>query len=312
MGKSRQFPWKQNWQGLENSQVRCHEILGENNIRVRTSEEVITSNRKYKRTSFNSSGNEKAYLIGFTEGDITVFKKSKYTIGLITHSTHNSFTDLIKRCFSRYGNVKISPAKNKSFGGYMWRITTYLDNSFDFLLPSERKKFVEELSNSQYEGFLHFLAGLIDSDGSIIIRKVYNNFQFVIRIFGENAILLKGIKNKLESLGFKPHLDTTFKLGHTRKYENIILRYNNNYSTLELSNRKDILRLIKDLPIRHSEKIPKKDLIIQITKNKFKNWSEIKDDIEKIREKIDEDLREGLGHAEELYAKLHPDFNLQV
>ena len=68
----------------------------------------------------------------------------------------------------------------------MWRITVYLDNSFDFLLPDKRKEFIREILSTDKTGiFMHFLAGLIDSDGSLIVRKVYINFQFLIRIFGK-------------------------------------------------------------------------------------------------------------------------------
>ncbi len=284
-----------------------HKILAENNVRIRTSEEVIMSNRKFERHSFGNNDNEKAYLIGFTEGDITAFRKSKYTIGLRTHSTHKSFAELVKNCFCACGNVKVGPAKNKTFGGYMWRITVYLDNSFDFLLPAERKELIREILSTDKSGvFMHFLAGLIDSDGSLIVRKVYDNFQFLIRIFGEDTELIKGVENRLKSLGFKPHLDLSFKKGHIRKYGNTALRYNHDYFTLELSNKKDVTKLLENLPIRHSEKTPKKDLIIQITTSKLNGWDDIKSGLDTLKENNEENVRTGLLEAEEMFTRLHP------
>ena len=61
---------------------------------------------------FGGDSNEKAYMTGLVVGDITLVKKSKYTLLLITHTTVDDFVSMFKKTFEKYGNIRVAKPKN--------------------------------------------------------------------------------------------------------------------------------------------------------------------------------------------------------
>ncbi len=238
---------------FNSSKQTIHKILEENNILVRTSEEVITTNRKYKRFIFNGDEKEKAYLTGLVVGDISTYKKSKYTLRLITNTTVNQFVELFQNTFSKYGHITIRQNKKriKEFG-----LSIDLDlKSFEFLIKAKKDiSFVNDLNKKE---FLHFLAGFIDADGSIMIKRSDKFLQFVIRLYNTNKDLLQIIQHKLEDFGFKVHIHMFGRNGDIRYYDGKLITYRSDYFAVEVSNRKDVFSLISQLPLRHESKVEK-------------------------------------------------------
>ncbi len=266
-------------------------ILSANKVALRSDYEVQLLRRKYKRTSFDGAKLEKAYMLGLVDGDLNAHRRSKYTVRLATNSTHETLIELVRDTFKRYGNVLIYPIKN-TLGGYQTHVSVELDNSFAFLLPENRKKSIFNLNRTNE--FLSFLAGFIDSDGSIIIRKTGQYFQFVIRVFGQDLRLLSFIRDRLIQLRFKPFIGRTFKAGSLRKKNNIVLRYNKDYFTLDITNRPDVIRLLGTLPIRHKEKIDRRELLLKIYRSKLVRHKEIEPQLRNLRNRIDTKVKKDL------------------
>lgn len=56
--------------------------------------------------------------------------------------------------------------------------------------------------------------------------------------------------------------------------------------------RKDeVLKLLKLIPIRHSEKIAKRNLIFKVSKERLINFEDVKDDIKRLNDKIEESVK---------------------
>jgi hypothetical protein len=229
--------------------------LVEQDIKIRSCDEaIILSHRKHKRFKFSEDKKEKAYLIGLTEGDIHARKKSKFTLRLTSASTHKDFIFLLKSSFEKYGPVYIYPTKNKD--SYNWNFTTDLDyESFKFLLESNRSKYINNLKN---KFFLDFLAGLIDSDGSIYPKKTGKYVQCVLRIFAEDIGLLEKVKCMLRNFQYSPNLGINAKKGDTSRG----FIYNEDYYNLELSRKQEVLHILKRLNLKHPEKIKRKAIML--------------------------------------------------
>ena len=183
-------------------------ILVENGISIMDSRSAQLAMGYIKeKKKFNLPLQEKAYLYGLVLGDLTPVRKSNYTLKLITHSTHRTFMDLLQRTFEKYGPTTYKETKNQN----MFRFQSHVDlDSFLFLLDS-KKEIIPDWINS--DNFFDFLAGFIDSDGSVIVRKTDKWFQYVIRFFGQNLDLLNEIKRRLEILGYNLSIHKNHKRG---------------------------------------------------------------------------------------------------
>ena len=250
-------------------------ILKKNNITIRESRaSLIAMGYIKEKKKFILDNQEKAYLFGLVMGDLTPVRKSNYTLKLITHTTHTYFADLLYKTFKKYGiaNYKIN-RRNE------YRFHAHLDlESFSFLLGTKCEILPDWIGENN---FFSFLAGFIDSDGSIFIRN--NNFEFVIRLFSQNSILLYEVKNRLEKLGYNLSIHKNHSKGEIRYHKGVLFRYNKDYYALETYKKDQTLNLLRKIPIRHPEKIAKRKLIYKISENRFNHWSEIVDEINELK-----------------------------
>ncbi|MDP4012160.1 MAG: LAGLIDADG family homing endonuclease [Candidatus Nanoarchaeia archaeon] len=259
-------------------------ILEENKVKIRNSRTALIQMGHIKeKRKFKLNKQNKAYLFGLVSGDLTPVKKSNYTLKLITHTTHIFFADLLYRIFAKYGPTNYIINKRGEF-----RFQSHLDlESFAFLLKTKK----EEIPNwIKKENFLSYLAGFVDSDGSIIIRKTGEYFQYVIRFFGENLKILKEIKTRLQSLGYRPSMHKNHSKGDSSNYKGIKIKYNKDYYCLEIYRKAETLRLMKEIPIKHPEKIAKIKLISSIKKRNILNWKEIKVEVKALKSRIKESV----------------------
>jgi len=274
-------------------------ILRENDIKIREKEHATRlATLKHKRFEFNGTETDKTYLIGLVEGDLTAFHKSNHTIRIITNTTHYAFAELIKRKFKRYGYVRIFPTKNRSFRSYMWCVQVDLDNTFDFLLPENRPNEIKSMIEKGY--LVNFLAGFIDSDGSVIIRKAGKYYQPIIRLFAQNLQLLNELKEKLEKSGYNPTLYKNFSKGTLKTWV-----YNKDYFTLEVYKRDEVFRLLKILPIEHPEKIPRKYLALMLINRNVVLWKNVKPRVEKLKTQINKEIGQSILLAKHAYIEAH-------
>ncbi|MCK4496624.1 MAG: LAGLIDADG family homing endonuclease [Candidatus Aenigmarchaeota archaeon] len=285
---------------FHSSKRTIHKILEENDIAVRNQDEGIRlANTKHTKLPFDGDVNEKAYLIGLVRGDLTPLKKSKYTLRLTTGSTHPLFLQLLQTLFKKYGPSYIYPVRDK-ISGYQWRIGIELDMaSFNFLL--EGKKKINNLWSDK-NSFLHFLAGIIDSDGSVYIRKTGKYVQYIVRVFGQDVKLLEEIRKSFNLMGFNPILYISSKKGETRNHMKSVITYNKDYYILELCRKEDVRRLLKILPLRHPERIARKEIMLDLER-KGVIYHKDTEKMIKLRGKIKGSTKDFIKKAEIEYKK---------
>ena len=98
---------------------------------------------KYPKKQFSNNLMEKAYLLGFTSGDLHV-SKNKYgqTIKVDTSTTKEVQIELVKSLFEPY--TKVGAGRNK-YGNTM--LYCNLDLSFSFLLDYKNDKIPKWILN---------------------------------------------------------------------------------------------------------------------------------------------------------------------
>ena len=264
---------------------KIRKILNNNNIKIRDSRTAMISMGYIKeKKKFNLSSKEKAYLYGLVIGDVTPVKKSKYTLKLITQTTHIELAELLCKLFKKYGPTSYKPNRNNEF-----RFQAFVDlDSFSFLLEAEKEKIPYWINKTN---LFDFLAGFIDSDGSIMIRKTDVYFQFIIRFFGENLSLLKEIKRRLEEKGYNLSMHKNHSKGDFSYHNGKMIKYNKDYHALEIQRRQQVLDLLNKLPIKHREKQSKKKLIFSIAKRKLKYWKDVKKEVKELKALIEKSVK---------------------
>lgn len=233
-------------------------------------------------------------MMGLIKGDMTTNQKSKFTLRLTTSSSRKALLELFKNTFGKYGPLYVYTTKG-NLSEYNWNMTADLDQtSFSFLLKPDFDFKEKNLA-------FGFLAGLIDSDGSIFIRKAGKYFQYIIRIYNENISLLKSIKGFLDNEGFNPNIQLFSRKGDTRKINGMTIKYNNNYYSVELSQKKDVIKLLSLIPLKHPEKLLWKYKIKYVEEKKLTFWYEINKEVEDLRNCIEKNYQNGLIEAEKLF-----------
>lgn len=104
------------------------------------------------------------------------------------------------------------------------------------------------------------MAGFIDSDGSVILRKAGIYFQPVIRVVGQNAELLYKLQEKLKEKRFSVSLRKIPKGGGKT------WSYSKDYFTLEVYKRKDVFALLKTSIFETPRKNYKEEIDNEVTK----------------------------------------------
>jgi len=202
----------------------------------------------YPRKNFNGNKTKKAYLIGFSMGDLRVRKiyKNSETIHIDCGSTKKVQINLISKLFKAYGRIWIS--KPNKVGAT--QIECFLNNSFNFLL---RKRILIDhwiLKNKKY--FAAFLAGFTDAEGCISIT--HKGLAFY-SLGNYNSRLLLQIRNQLLKSGIEsPKLTEGKTKGYIGKEE---YANNQNYWSLRLNRKIHLLKLfvLIDPYLKHPTRI---------------------------------------------------------
>jgi len=132
---------------------------------------------KYKKQDFSGDEIEKAYLLGFRMGDLSVhrpYKNSKIIV-VRCHTTQQDQIRVMENLFQKYGSLVISRSwsgdKKPSF-----IVNCNLNKSFFFLIPSKFNQLnfrtVKRINNSAA-----FVAGYTDAEGNFIINQGKARFK---------------------------------------------------------------------------------------------------------------------------------------
>jgi len=247
---------------------------------------VIAGCKKYDKPPFDGNLAEKAYLLGLALADFRR-RRHGYQINIALSTTHPTFAGLFKKLFEKYAPISERPLCDRKTGRCQWMLDTSLHPSFKFLLsPKEIPSWVANDSNA----FLNFLAGYFDGEGTISISKsdeMYNTFIF--QIASSDHKIIRGIALELKKRGFRIFFARTRLAGTLVKFDKITLRANKDRWTVRVKRREEVLQLLKILPIRHPEKIAKRELMFRLQDKSYisdtaKKWGalrwRIKKDVE--------------------------------
>jgi len=243
---------------------------------------------KYSKKAFSGNLIEKSYLMGLRYGDVNARTEGRQ-IRVSTTSTHPALLTLFEKVFSNYTVVNTYPHKDGR-GRFGWCVSCLLHLSFDFLLQKDSAVPHWILQNERF--FLSFLAGFFDSEGSIIICRADPNYVgYRLRIPNVNVTALREIKETLSKLKLCPKLYLAYRSGRCWK--------------VEINRKNDVFKLLSSLPIKHSEKIMRRQLAFQL-KDTVKFWEEAKPKILTLRCKIKEEVRRCIQKAEIEYNAKKP------
>lgn len=268
--------------GISREKIKA--ILLKSKRKLLTNDEaVIFANRRNERIPFNGTVEEKAYVYGFVVGDVHVYKRSKFTLRAVTSSTRSYFVELFKSIFEKYGKVNARYVSKEK----MWSLSVDLDYaSFSFLEGRKCNKLPEWIKE---ELFFDFMAGLVDAEGSIMLRKAGRYFQYVVRLCGEDGGLLRDIAEVLKRKGYVPSLSRLFKKGHERKWGEKIMRYNADFYQLDIARKKEAIHMLGKLKIRHAEKIKRKKQLVDICRKNVVYWGAVREEVIRLRSLIDKE-----------------------
>lgn len=239
---------------------------------------------KHKRSSFDGTDREKAYLLGFRSGDLTALQVSGTAVMVSSTTTHPAFAKLFHEMFSRYGHIYQYPMFEEA-KGFSWKLATRLNNSFQFLLATSKQTLDWSTHNRQL--FLSWLAGILDSDGNINIVNGNGYARIMLIIYNTNEALLRSIREALEVLKYHPvgpYLRS--KAGTITRGWNVA--YTKDMWMLQLERTAESKTLLSELPLKHAEKIQRKGLALSIRHRQ--EWKDVRAEVLSLRNRIRNDV----------------------
>jgi hypothetical protein len=251
--------------------------------------------RKYERKPFDGTEQERAYLIGMRQGDLSASKPWKGVVRVSTSTTHPAMAELFRSLFEPHGHIYQHARFKKDTKSFEWNLSTIVDESFDFLI-GER--------DSQLSTFIRddvipdYLAGILGAEGSIGIFENSGHTSIIISIYNTDLGLLNFVKTSLVKMGchvLGPYLDK--KRGtRTSKYQ---IERMKDYWRIAVATFEDCQRLLRQLPLRHREKQARKELALSVEKGQL--WDRVKGEVEGIRNRVRMERDEFVGLAETKY-----------
>ena len=270
-------------------------------IKVRTPGEANTlsapTRTKRPRSPFIGVLAEKLYYRGFADGDLTVQRVSRIAIMASSTTTHEAFVELFRNMFQKFGPVYVYPIRDTT-GQCKWKVAARLDNSFEFLLPEG--SLPETASGYSEAEFLSWIAGLVDSDGSINMSNSGGYIKLTISIHNNDKKLLLVAFNWLSQHGYKPSGPyRTLTEGKTTAVSRI--RYKKDMWRIQVQAMGSAQRLLGGLPLRHAEKIERKILALKVGPGM--RWIDVRSEILSLRRRMHRETRGFIQMASVSYKK---------
>jgi hypothetical protein len=224
-------------------------------------EAVIKGCKKYEKRPFSGNLNEKAYIMGFTFADLRRRLHGRQ-INLSGGTTHPAFTKLFREIFQEYAPIRERPVYNRMTKKFGWTLECELHESFNFLL--EPKNIPDWIKNND-EYFLKFFAGYTDGEGTICISKNSPRcVAFILRIASEDKEILTSIYEWLKGFGMHPSFTRVRKAGDKVLFYDRFVRCSNDHWALRLKRKNEVIRILEILPLRHEERVKKKESIFKL------------------------------------------------
>lgn len=264
-------------------------LMRKKSIRTRSVSEAMT---KYAKWSFSGDSDEKAYLLGLRAGDLYV-RRHGGSIRATVSTTHPAMIELIKQVFGKYARVVVAPKFLKKWNQFEWEVYSLLHSSFEFLLTKRVQA---------NESFLSFLAGFFDAEGSISIRRQSGSTRtrVVLEISSNNLRLLRFFYVKLRRLGYHPNLPS--KPARSKGDMIGYGPYTKNLWRLSVTRTDEAVKLLSSLPIKHKEKVLKKEIAIQCHD---KPWKDVSAQAEDLRQTVKKEVKTCINEAKKAYLTRH-------
>jgi len=247
------------------------------------------------RQPFSGSEVDRYYLKGFSEGDLDVRKPGKTAVMVSSTTTHPAFSSCFIGLFRDNGPIYLYPVCD-AIAGYRWKVATRLDNSFSFMLPTQRKDYPTFLDRQSC--FLSWLAGIVDSDGSIISEQSGAYVWLTLLIANQNLSLLQHIKRELANDGYFP-TGPYLQASKGRVTSQRGIKYTKDLWNICLQRAEEVRRISALLPLRHEEKISRKELVLRIPPGA--RWEKYGPKILALRNSIKSEVRDFVSKAESEY-----------
>jgi len=198
-------------QGLSMDKIAERMGLPHTNVEYWMEKHKITRRplRKYARYPFSGDDCEKAYMVGFRQGDFHAMREG-LGIRISGSTTHPAQIALFRRIFEKYGHIYTGPLYNRKVKQYQWQMVVVLDDSFSFLLPKFSRIPGWITRNSRTA--MSFVAGFFDAEGHITLvfkdRRNGKTMEVAMMISNSDRQLLQEIALILRSYRPTIHLST--------------------------------------------------------------------------------------------------------
>ena len=259
--------------------------------------ESAVARSKHKRTPFAGTENDRGYMLGFKNGDLTAWQVSGTSVMVTSSTTHPAFVDLFSHLFGSYSHVYRYPMFEEG-KGYKWKVAVRLDNSFRFLLKSAQEA-IREFAPTR-ELFLSWLAGMIDSDGNIHPSQDNGYARVRVTVYNSDKALLYSIIEESRKIGYQ--FDGPYLLKEKDTVTPYGIRYTKDLWQIAIQQTSAAQRLLTELPVRHVEKLERKRLAAFVGQ---REWSEISAELERSNERKRVDVLDFCREAEETYKQKH-------
>jgi len=217
-----------------------------------------------------------------------------------THCISSAASDVYKRqsLFQRFGHVYRYPMFEEE-KGYKWKVAVRLDNSFRFLIS--KREDAARLFESDRVQFFNWLAGLIDSDGHIRTSNGSGYARVTIAIYSTRVEFLKSIIQATLDFGYR--FDGPYRGAKEGSITSTGIRYNADFWNITLQRTSEAQELLKELPVRHEERIARKELALTVRPGT--RWSEVESRIHALRTSIRTRVAAFVLAAEDTYNQTH-------
>lgn len=203
-------------------------------------------NTPKKRVPFQGTDEEKAYMTGFTQGDLKI-RMHGQSIEVRGSSTRQAFIDLVNNLFSPYGKPTVGSYSLKQPNRQ--DIIFLLDRSFDFL-------FNKEVLNNHL--FFPYFAGFSDAETSFGAHQAHNRhcLNYSVRFTATDYNRAENIQGELLNRNFNATI--VYGTSYFKKTPCF-------YATVSIYRKSDIARLIKAiLPfMRHRERCEEAEFLYE-------------------------------------------------
>jgi intein/homing endonuclease len=252
--------------------------------------------RKYERSPFDGTDEDRAYLLGLRHGDLSVSEPWRGVVKVSTSTTHPAMVQLFRSLFEPYGHVYQHPRYKKDTRTYEWNLSTIVDDSFEFLFPS-----FEDVSDwilSKTSITLAYLAGLFDAEGSVGIYPAKRLTSLNVVYYNTNLKLLWFVHRALQKLSYRP-LDPYLDKKKGFRSPGYKIEMKKDYWRVMLARFDECQQFLRTLPLRHPEKIEKKSFAISLKAGQ--PWLEVGPTLASFRNKIKTSRNQFVEEAKKLY-----------